>query len=226
MTMDAQALADRYVAVWNETDAERRRAGIAALWVPDGQHYVGERAVRGYEALEARVRGSHEKNVRDDGNRFRAASNARLLHDVVTFYWEMLPADGKKDGYRFLGQGGDGRIDIAYFDPVVADRARPWRALQRDQANTRFRASPDRMAAHFGGKRMRGVDHVRDALLADEVGKTLHAAEAADSRRQRMAKRNLRAAGVGIDRVNLLANKSLRELIGISCSAQDEGAHV
>jgi len=120
MTMDAQALADRYVAVWNETDAERRRAGIAALWVPDGQHYVGERAVRGYEALEARVRGSHEKNVRDDGNRFRAASNARQLHDVVTFTWEMLPA--KSDtvlatGLEVLAVDAKGRILVDYQFP-------------------------------------------------------------------------------------------------------------
>ena len=62
-SLDAQALADRYVAVWNETDAGRRRAGIAALWAPEGEHYVGERAVRGYEALEVRVRGDRKSVV-------------------------------------------------------------------------------------------------------------------------------------------------------------------
>lgn len=116
-TIDAQALADRYVAVWNETDEERRREAIAALWVPDGQHYVGAREARGYEALEERIRGSHEKNVRDDGNRFRAASNARLLHDVVTFYWEMLPADGDTvlaTGLEYLSVDGEGRILVDY----------------------------------------------------------------------------------------------------------------
>lgn len=115
--IDAQKLADRYVAVWNETDEERRRDAIAALWVPDGQHYVGERAVRGYEALEARVRGSHEKNVRDDGNWFRAASNARLLHDVVTFHWEMLPAGDDTvlvTGLEFLAVDAEGRILVDY----------------------------------------------------------------------------------------------------------------
>ncbi len=68
---------------------------IAALWVPDGQHYVEGREARGYEALEKRIRGSHEKNVRDDGNRFRAAKDVRRLRDVVTFHWEMLPADSE-----------------------------------------------------------------------------------------------------------------------------------
>ena len=92
--LDPQTLADRYVAVWNESDEGRRRKAIAALWVPDGQHFVEGREAQGYEGLEKRIRGSHEKNVRDDGNRFRAVPGARRLHDVVTFYWEMLPADG------------------------------------------------------------------------------------------------------------------------------------
>jgi hypothetical protein len=115
--IDAQTLADRYVAVWNEKDETPRRRQIAALWVADGQHYVGERAVRGYAALEERVRGSHEKNVRDDGNRFRAMSNARKLRDVVTFNWEMLPANADTvlvRGLQFLIVGDDGRILIDY----------------------------------------------------------------------------------------------------------------
>jgi hypothetical protein len=88
----AQDVMNRYVAVWHETDPERRRAAIAALWVPDGEHYVGTREVRGYADLQARVTGSYEKNVRDAGNHFRATTNARVLRDVVTFDWAMLSA--------------------------------------------------------------------------------------------------------------------------------------
>jgi hypothetical protein len=118
--LDAQTLADRYVAVWNEADANNRRAAIAALWVPDGQHYVEGRQARGYEALEERIRGSHEKNVRDNGNRFRAARNVRRLHDVVTFHWEMLPADSETvlaTGLEFLVIDDDGRVlaDYQFF---------------------------------------------------------------------------------------------------------------
>jgi hypothetical protein len=115
--LDAQTLADRYVAVWNEKDEEKRRVAVAALWVPDGQHYVGDRAARGYDALEQRIRGSHEKNVRDNGNRFRAAKNVRRLHDVVTFHWEMLPADSETvlaTGLEFLVIADDGRIVADY----------------------------------------------------------------------------------------------------------------
>src|SRR5271155_918644 len=101
----AQELADRYVAVWNETDAERRRQSIADLWTPEGEHYAGAREVRGYAALEDRIRGSHEKNVRDGGHSFRAVKGAQALHDAVTFNWEMLPADSEEvaaSGFIFL----------------------------------------------------------------------------------------------------------------------------
>ena len=115
--LDPQTLADRYVAVWNEKDEARRRDAIASLWVPNGQHYVQGREAQGYEPLEKRIRGSHEKNVRDDGNRFRAAPGARRLRDVVTFYWEMLPANGDTvlvRGLEFLIVDDEGRILIDY----------------------------------------------------------------------------------------------------------------
>jgi hypothetical protein len=118
---NAQQLADRYVAVWNETDATRRRQTIADLWTTEGEHYVGAREVRGYAALEERIRGSHEKNVRDGGHRFRAARDAKALHDTVAFHWEMLAADGERvvaTGLEFLLVDGQGRIrvDYQFFD--------------------------------------------------------------------------------------------------------------
>lgn len=86
---DAQELAERYLAVWNEADPERRRIQIASLWVPEGRHYVDVREAVGYAALEQRIAGSFNKNVRDGRHRFRAVGNARTLHDIVVFDWEM-----------------------------------------------------------------------------------------------------------------------------------------
>jgi hypothetical protein len=111
------SLADRYVAVWNETDAERRKSQIAELWVTLGRHYVGDRKVEGHDALERRVRESHEKNVRDNANRFRAADDARRVHDTVIFHWEMLPANGDTvlaRGLEFLVVDGSGKIVADY----------------------------------------------------------------------------------------------------------------
>ena len=115
--IEAQQLAERYVALWNETDAGARRKAIAELWAPDGLHYVKTREDRGYDALMARVTGSHEKNVRDGGNRFRAVDNAQVLRNVVTFQWEMIPADGGEVaaiGLEFLVLDDQGRILTDY----------------------------------------------------------------------------------------------------------------
>jgi hypothetical protein len=112
----AQQLADRYVAVWNETDADARRQAIAKLWTPHGRHYVKTREAHGYEALETRIVGSYEKNVRDGGNRFRAAKNAQALRGVVTFNWEMVTAGGEVAavGLEFLVLDDRGRMLTDY----------------------------------------------------------------------------------------------------------------
>jgi hypothetical protein len=74
--IDAQHLAQFYVAVWNEPDPQARRKAIERLWRTDGHHFVNSMHVQGFDALEQRVRGSHEKNVRDAGNRFRVSEPA------------------------------------------------------------------------------------------------------------------------------------------------------
>ena len=108
--LDAQTLADRYVAAWNERDADRRRNAIAALWSPDALRHGGERE---YQVLEKRILGPREKNSGRDGARFRAIRNAHRLSDVVTFRWEMLPADSETvlaSGLEFLIVDDEGRI--------------------------------------------------------------------------------------------------------------------
>jgi hypothetical protein len=114
---DAQQLADRYAAVWNEPDPAARRKAIAELWAPDGRHYVRTLEVQGYEALEQRIIGSHEKNVRIGGNRFRATPKAQALQDAVMFHWEMVPAGGdevKAVGVEFLILDAQRRIVCDY----------------------------------------------------------------------------------------------------------------
>ena len=46
--LDAQALADLYVAAWNEQDAAKRSSAIAALWAPDA---LGNKSARRYASL-------------------------------------------------------------------------------------------------------------------------------------------------------------------------------
>jgi hypothetical protein len=114
---DPQTLADRSVAAWSERDAGRRRNAVAALWSPDAARDRGAREARDREVLEKRLLQLYEKTVGRDGVRFRAARNASLLSDVVTFQWEMLPPDGETvlaSGLEFLIVDDEGRILIDY----------------------------------------------------------------------------------------------------------------
>lgn len=114
---DAQQLAERYAALWNEVDSVKRRAAIVRLWRADGRHFVRTTHVQGHDALEQRVSGSHEKNVRDAGYAFRIAGQAQQLPGVVTFNWQMVkPATGEvvATGLEFLELDGDGRIISDY----------------------------------------------------------------------------------------------------------------
>ena len=110
MSLDLQAFADRYAAVWNEPDADRRRAGIRNVWAAGAVHVLQapeelrkaaldigfDRPVlqaRGHEALEFRVRRAYEEFVAPETFRFRARGDADRLDDVVKFHWEMVRQD-------------------------------------------------------------------------------------------------------------------------------------
>ncbi len=108
--------ADEYVQLWNEADPGRRAETIARLWIPEGRHFVRTREASGYAQLEQRA-GSHEKNVRDGGFRFRRAGGVQALHDSLMFHWEMVPAGTDAvaaAGLEFLLLAADGRIRVDY----------------------------------------------------------------------------------------------------------------
>jgi len=119
--MDTKALADRYVAVWNERDAQARRRRLAELWRADGRTCYRELDSRGHAAIEQRVASAHEKWVRDGGFVFRPRSIAGHRR-AVQLVWEMLPAGGGAvagDGLNVLVLDDDGRIreDCQFPEP-------------------------------------------------------------------------------------------------------------
>ena len=106
------AFVERYVAVWNEPDAEARRAAVEALWTPDGamvnrlRRYAGQVAVvegitRSYDAFVGR------------GFRFEAESYS-AHHEAVLFSWLMRDPGGEVDsrGVNFIQLAPDGRIVV------------------------------------------------------------------------------------------------------------------
>src|SRR5262245_36823231 len=108
-----QALAEKYVALWNEPDADRRRRTIAELWTEDGRHIlqppreIREIAARpglaltailearGYEEIEARAASAYEHWVGSEGLSFRGRDDAERLGAVVKFHWEAVARDGE-----------------------------------------------------------------------------------------------------------------------------------
>jgi hypothetical protein len=130
----AAELAEKYLALWNEPDADRRRRTIAELWTEDGRHIlqppqeiraiaaqpgIGLTAIleaRGHEEIEARATSAVEHWVSSEGLTFRGRDDAERLGDVVKFHWEAVAKDGELFGVglNFLVLAADGRIERDY----------------------------------------------------------------------------------------------------------------
>jgi ketosteroid isomerase-like protein len=77
-------LIDRYIAMWNEIDAERRRALIARTWTEDASYLDPVMQSKGQAEIDAMVGGVHE---RFPGHRFRLTSSLDAHHECVRFSW-------------------------------------------------------------------------------------------------------------------------------------------
>jgi hypothetical protein len=129
----ADELGDRYVAVWNERDPDRRRELVADLWAPDGEHLLvppqeARRAAaemrmspvfeaRGHRELEARVTDAYERFIASGDYAFRRRDDAERLRDAVKFRWEMVSTeDGSIAGVglEFLVIDAEGRAHTDY----------------------------------------------------------------------------------------------------------------
>jgi hypothetical protein len=130
----AAELAEKYVALWNQSDADRRRRMIAELWTEHARHVLQPpqeiRAIaarpglamsaileaRGYEEIEARAASVYEHWIGSEGLSFRARDDAERLGDVVKFHWEAIAKDGEvfAVGLNFLVLAADGRIERDY----------------------------------------------------------------------------------------------------------------
>jgi hypothetical protein len=130
----AAELAEKYVALWNQPDADRRRRMIAELWTEAGRHIlqppqeIREIAAQpgiamtaileaqGYEEIEARAASAYEHWVGSEGLSFRGREDADRLGDVVKLHWEAVAKDGTLAavGLSFLVLAADGRIERDY----------------------------------------------------------------------------------------------------------------
>jgi hypothetical protein len=83
-------LIDRYIAMWNETDAKSRRDLITRTWSETASYLDPLMQGDGHAGIDAMVHGVQQ---RFPGHRFRRTSDVDAHHDRVRFTWE-LAADG------------------------------------------------------------------------------------------------------------------------------------
>ncbi|MDH2428358.1 nuclear transport factor 2 family protein [Sphaerisporangium sp. TRM90804] len=108
MTLTPNQLADRFVALWNEPDAERRRLGVVELYAPDATYVFYRRdPVHGHEAILSQI--TYTKELYGPmGYAFRSSHNAIGHHGVVRLNWVMVRA-------------ATGEMEMAGQDVVVLD---------------------------------------------------------------------------------------------------------
>jgi hypothetical protein len=89
--MDAAALVDRYIAAWNEPDAEARRSVIADVWAEDGSYVDPLAEVSGHGEISDLI-GSVQALA--PGHAFRLLDRPDSHHNFVRFGWELVPESG------------------------------------------------------------------------------------------------------------------------------------
>jgi len=84
-------LADRYIAMWNETDARRRRALIAGLWAEGATYIDPLMQGEGIDGIDAMVAAAQQ---RFSGLVFQLARKAEAVAGTMRLSWHLGPAGG------------------------------------------------------------------------------------------------------------------------------------
>jgi hypothetical protein len=114
-------LVNRYFAVWNETDARRRRELIAQTWTEDATYLDPLMRAEGHLGIDALIQGVQE---RFSGHRFRQLNNVDAHNNHLRFSWELASEGGATlvAGTDFATVAGDGRLKTVtgFLDHVPA----------------------------------------------------------------------------------------------------------
>ena len=91
-------LVERYIAVWNEVDPDRRQRLIAETF-SEGASYIDPlMASEGHAAINGMVRAVQE---RFPGHRFHRAGTVDGNHDRIRFHWELATEGARRrQGHR------------------------------------------------------------------------------------------------------------------------------
>jgi hypothetical protein len=107
---DITTVVHNYIAVWNETTPEDRRAIIADTFADDASYLDPIMAGDGRDGIDAMVAGAQ---AQFPGARFELTSGPDAHHDRVRFAWRAVAPDGGAAiaaGVDFATVGDDGRL--------------------------------------------------------------------------------------------------------------------
>jgi hypothetical protein len=107
---DITTTVDGYIAIWNETDAERRRELIATTWAEDASYLDPMMAGSGQDGIDAMIAGAQGQFP---GHRFKLTAGPDAHNDRVRFAWQLFGPDGGDAvaaGVDFATVAGDGRL--------------------------------------------------------------------------------------------------------------------
>lgn len=102
-------IVDRYIAMWNETDAGRRRDLVARTWTEDASYLDPLMRGDGHGGIDAMVQAVQD---RFPGHRFRRTGGIDAHNDRLRFSWELAPEGGAAlvGGVDFGILAPDGRL--------------------------------------------------------------------------------------------------------------------
>ncbi|MET7331314.1 nuclear transport factor 2 family protein [Nonomuraea sp. NPDC005650] len=114
-------LIERYIAAWNETDADARAKAVAELWTEDGTYTDPLADVAGHEAIAAVIAGAQGMFA---GLVFTPGEVYDAHHHIARFTWHLGPEGGEPVaiGFDVVELAEDGRIRtvLGFLDKVPA----------------------------------------------------------------------------------------------------------
>jgi hypothetical protein len=118
MSDGTSAAVDRYFAIWNETDAQRRRELISRTWSEEATYLDPMFSAEGHEGIDLMVASVHEQYPRHE---FRLVGAIDNHHDCLMFSWEVVNLDTAARilaGIDFAVRTVDGRLGqvTGFFD--------------------------------------------------------------------------------------------------------------
>ena len=120
MTPTPHAIADRYLATWNEADDSRRQALVAALWSPQGRYADPLMSGEGHAGITSMIEAARSQFP---GLRFTPRGQVDGHGEFARFSWTLGPAGGAPvaGGTDVARLDDDGRVVevIGFLDGSV-----------------------------------------------------------------------------------------------------------